>query len=132
MEFDLKHPIIRGLAQGFTMLFILKLLIVTFGFYFLHNHIKRTILKIFDKEKSFCQANININQANDLCDSGSIFKVNSVAYDEISNVLKHPYFRYFKIDLDKECPFWSEPKRCFDQHCVVNTIKEVNNNTYLG
>lgn len=43
---------------------------------------------------------------------------------ELEMTLNTPFFRYFKIDLEKKCPFWDEPQQCFNEHCSVSYLPE--------
>ncbi|CAN0436850.1 unnamed protein product, partial [Ectocarpus sp. 13 AM-2016] len=36
----------------------------------------------------------------------------------LSNVLRN-FFKYFKVNLEKECPFWEEDGQCMMRDCSV-------------
>lgn len=59
--------------------------------------------------------------------------INLMLVPYVNRVLETPYFRYFKvrflfaifqIDLDKNCPFWNEPKVCYGEDCSVKLLSE--------
>lgn len=55
---------------------------------------------------------------------GQLYNNNHIINQYLMDVLKLPYFRFFKIDLDKKCPFWEEPLRCFNEYCSVEFLSE--------
>ncbi|KAJ1509782.1 hypothetical protein HMI55_007259 [Coelomomyces lativittatus] len=42
----------------------------------------------------------------------------------IVKILELPYFRYIKMDLYKECPFWREDAVCTNRQCSVQVLDE--------
>ncbi|KAI9151194.1 endoplasmic oxidoreductin-1 [Blastocladiella emersonii ATCC 22665] len=42
----------------------------------------------------------------------------------LSDLVRSPYFRYVKMDLTKDCPFWRENAKCMNRDCVVETMDE--------
>ena len=37
----------------------------------------------------------------------------------LKELVKTTFFRYYKANLYKECPFWNELGHCTDSHCSV-------------
>jgi hypothetical protein len=56
------------------------------------------------------QIHINISFAQE---------VNHVLFPNISTLVKTPYFRYIRLDLDKTCPFWKDNPQCLSRDCAV-------------
>lgn len=44
----------------------------------------------------------------------------------VTELVKTPYFRYFKVDLDKQCKFWNAQHFCATENCAVEVIDDFN------
>ena len=44
----------------------------------------------------------------------------------IESLVRTSYFRYFKIDLDKQCKFWNAQHFCATQNCAVEVLEDFN------
>ncbi|TIA87263.1 hypothetical protein E3P99_03297 [Wallemia hederae] len=42
----------------------------------------------------------------------------------LDHLVKTPFFRYFKVDLFEECPFWYEDTFCMNRDCGVETEED--------
>ena len=42
----------------------------------------------------------------------------------LSNLTSQPFFRYFRVNLRSECPFWRENAMCFRRDCSVCECEE--------
>ncbi|ORZ37277.1 endoplasmic reticulum Oxidoreductin 1-domain-containing protein [Catenaria anguillulae PL171] len=42
----------------------------------------------------------------------------------LSSLVSSPYFRYVKMDLNKDCPFWKENPKCMSPDCVVQIMDD--------
>eukprot|EP00158_Paraphelidium_tribonemae_P007591 Partr_v1_DN28293_c0_g1_i3_m75170 len=42
----------------------------------------------------------------------------------LSDLMQVEFFRYFKMDLNKHCPFWDEHGMCHMEQCAVSPILE--------
>ncbi|CAL1542173.1 unnamed protein product [Lymnaea stagnalis] len=49
---------------------------------------------------------------------------NNKIYPRLNSLLARNYFRYFKVNLKKTCPFWSDDSRCALKDCHVNVCKK--------
>ncbi|TIA70710.1 hypothetical protein E3P91_02963 [Wallemia ichthyophaga] len=45
-------------------------------------------------------------------------------YEPLSHLVHTPFFRYFKVDLFEECPFWQEDSLCMSRDCGVETEED--------
>lgn len=54
------------------------------------------------------------------CDYGTIEAMNREISVNIKPLLSSLYFRYYKINLHRECPFWKENPVCGRQTCTVS------------
>lgn len=44
----------------------------------------------------------------------------------VTDLVHTPYFRYFKVDLDKQCKFWNAQHFCATENCAVEVIDDFN------
>lgn len=49
---------------------------------------------------------------------------NNKIYPRLKSLLSRNYFRYFKVNLQKHCPFWSDDGRCALKDCHVDVCDE--------
>ncbi|XP_065318086.1 ERO1-like protein alpha isoform X2 [Gordionus sp. m RMFG-2023] len=62
----------------------------------------------------------HINNDDINCDLKILdFHNNYEIYPILSQLLVKPYFKFFKINLDKKCPFWPDNKLCSSQYCFI-------------
>ncbi|GAA6009466.1 hypothetical protein JCM11491_003568 [Sporobolomyces phaffii] len=58
------------------------------------------------------------------CDFETVESVNKELFDRLHDLVRKDYFRYHKVDLYKECPFWQEEGSCMNRACGVETTEE--------
>lgn len=44
----------------------------------------------------------------------------------MSTLVESDFFRHYKVDLYRECPFWYENGFCMNRDCGVETADEVS------
>eukprot|EP00946_MAST-07B_sp_MAST-7B-sp1_P002696 g2696.t1 len=67
------------------------------------------------------------------CSVSSIQKLNEVHIaPALDSLLKTPFFRYFRVDLDAECPFWKNDGYCTIKECSVDEAAEAETAKALG
>ncbi|XP_076463716.1 ero1-like protein [Babylonia areolata] len=49
---------------------------------------------------------------------------NDQIYPRLRSLMTKNYFRYFKVNLQKQCPFWSDDSRCALKDCHVNVCEQ--------
>ncbi|TFK73936.1 endoplasmic oxidoreductin-1 [Pluteus cervinus] len=59
-----------------------------------------------------------------LCDYETVESVNKGLYGNLSALVHTPFFKYFQVDLYRECPFWSENGSCMNPSCAITTVDE--------
>jgi len=59
-----------------------------------------------------------------LCDYETIESVNNVLYNQLHELVQTPFFKYFRVDLYRECPFWEENVYCMNKDCSIITVDE--------
>jgi len=58
------------------------------------------------------------------CDYEALDGVNNDLYEHLSELVETPFFRYFRVDLYRECPFWAENGFCMNRECGITTVDE--------
>uniref|UniRef100_A0A3B3RL73 ERO1-like protein alpha n=1 Tax=Paramormyrops kingsleyae TaxID=1676925 RepID=A0A3B3RL73_9TELE len=62
-----------------------------------------------------------------LCDTKTIDSFNNgKLFPVLHQLLQTDYFRFYKVNLNKPCPFWAEKNRCGMRNCAVKPCKPVN------
>ncbi|CAH2351725.1 endoplasmic oxidoreductin-1 [[Candida] railenensis] len=51
-----------------------------------------------------------------------IDNLNAQIRPDVSNLVRSPYFRYFKLDFDKQCKFWNAQHFCATRNCAVEIL----------
>jgi ERO1-like protein beta len=59
-----------------------------------------------------------------MCDYETIESINDSLYDNLQVLVKTPFFRYFQVDLYRECPFWQDNGFCMNRECGITTVDE--------
>ncbi|KAH0827544.1 hypothetical protein J3R83DRAFT_4265 [Lanmaoa asiatica] len=59
-----------------------------------------------------------------MCDYETIESVNEELYANLHDLVQTPFFRYFQVDLYRECPFWQENGFCMNRECGITTVDE--------
>ncbi|EMD37875.1 hypothetical protein CERSUDRAFT_83620 [Gelatoporia subvermispora B] len=58
------------------------------------------------------------------CDFETIESVNEDLYSELHKLVETPFFKYFRVDLYRECPFWQDNGFCMNRECGITTVDE--------
>ncbi|KEP49843.1 endoplasmic oxidoreductin 1 [Rhizoctonia solani 123E] len=59
-----------------------------------------------------------------LCDFETIEGVNSKLFGQLADLVTTPFFKYFKVDLYRSCPFWEDDGFCVMRECGVTSVDE--------
>ncbi|KAI0051924.1 endoplasmic oxidoreductin [Auriscalpium vulgare] len=59
-----------------------------------------------------------------MCDYETIESVNDDLYAQLHDLVATPFFKYFRADLYRECPFWDENVLCMNKDCAIATVEE--------
>ncbi|KAM4663510.1 ERO1-like protein alpha [Discoglossus pictus] len=69
-------------------------------------------------QRCFCQVTGYLDDC--LCDVESIDQFNNhKLYPKLQKLLERDYFKYYKVNLKKPCPFWGDSNRCGVRDCAV-------------
>ncbi|XP_071963231.1 ERO1-like protein beta isoform X2 [Antedon mediterranea] len=71
----------------------------------------------------FCQLSGTVDDCD--CEVQSVDSFNNYKiYPVLRSLLESDYFKYYKVNLIKECPFWSDNSKCKKEQCKVSPCKE--------
>ncbi|KAH8107879.1 endoplasmic oxidoreductin [Cristinia sonorae] len=59
-----------------------------------------------------------------LCDFETVEAHNDDLYTHLKDLVKTPFFKYFRVDLYRDCPFWQENGFCMNRECGITTTDE--------
>ena len=60
------------------------------------------------------------------CDYETVEAINADFFSRLQDIVKQKYFRYYKVDLYKDCPFWVDNGLCMNRDCTVQKADEVS------
>lgn len=66
----------------------------------------------------------------DCCRFESVEALNDRLKDPLNQLLRTPFFRYFKVSLDKPCPYWRQEGFCTSKDCSIKIMEKVNGNVF--
>jgi hypothetical protein len=52
--------------------------------------------------------------------------LNKALYPALGKLVTYPFFKHYKVDLFRECPFWYENGFCMNRACGVEAADEVS------
>uniref|UniRef100_A0A0W0F0D6 Endoplasmic oxidoreductin-1 n=1 Tax=Moniliophthora roreri TaxID=221103 RepID=A0A0W0F0D6_MONRR len=59
-----------------------------------------------------------------LCDYETVESVNQELFRNLHELVQTPFFKYFQVDLYRECPFWNDHGSCNNPGCAITTVDE--------
>ncbi|AGO12902.1 AaceriADL348Wp [[Ashbya] aceris (nom. inval.)] len=78
------------------------------------------------KSANFCKIDKD-QQVGSTCDITfhELNEINDQIRPQLAELVKTDFFRYFKLDLYKECPFWSDNNGyCVNRACAVDVVED--------
>jgi len=77
------------------------------------------------KQRTACQNTVLTGPIETtLCDYETMESVNDDLFSNLSELVHMPFFRYFQVDLYRDCPFWQEHGSCSDIGCAITSVDE--------
>lgn len=74
-------------------------------------------------DECFCQLQGKIDECS--CNIDTVDSFNNVKiYPRLQSLLVKDYFRFFKVNLKRPCPFWADDSRCAMRYCHVEYCEE--------
>ncbi|XP_076339664.1 ERO1-like protein alpha isoform X1 [Tachypleus tridentatus] len=78
---------------------------------------------VLPAEKCFCKLEGQIDDCE--CSVNTVDYFNNLKiYPRLNSLLLKNFFRFYKVNLERVCPFWPDFKRCATEHCSVETCSE--------
>lgn len=75
-------------------------------------------------ERCFCQLKGAIDDCS--CSVETIDSFNNLKiYPRLNSLLQQLFFRYWKVNLNKKCPFWEDDGHCAIRYCSVQPCTDV-------
>uniref|UniRef100_A0A8C5APU1 ERO1-like protein alpha n=1 Tax=Gadus morhua TaxID=8049 RepID=A0A8C5APU1_GADMO len=75
-------------------------------------------------DRCFCQVTGNLDDC--ACDVETIDAFNNdQLFPKLQKLLESDYFRFYKVNLDKPCPFWTDNNQCGMSSCAVQPCSPV-------
>ncbi|KAF7315463.1 Endoplasmic oxidoreductin-1 [Mycena indigotica] len=59
-----------------------------------------------------------------LCDFETVESVNDELFSNLHELVATPFFKFFQVDLYRECPFWSDEGFCDNPSCGITSVDE--------
>jgi hypothetical protein len=60
------------------------------------------------------------------CGYEQVESLNKDLYPALQRLVGYPFFKHYKVDLFRECPFWYENGFCMNRACGVEAADEVS------
>lgn len=76
---------------------------------------------------SYCEENqcTLLTATANCCSTEPMERYNSVSIHEIiSDIVRRNYFRYYKVNLHRDCQFWPEEKMCALKNCNIDSCSQ--------
>ncbi|XP_015511150.1 ero1-like protein [Neodiprion pinetum] len=74
-------------------------------------------------DQCFCKLKGSIDDCSCSVDTVDHFN-NMKIYPRLRSLLVKDYFRFYKVNLKQECPFWSDDSRCAIRYCHVEPCQD--------
>jgi ERO1-like protein beta len=58
------------------------------------------------------------------CDFEAVESVSDDLFANLDQLVKTPFFKYFQLDLYRDCPFWEENGSCGSRECAITSVDE--------
>ncbi|WRT69753.1 uncharacterized protein IL334_006744 [Kwoniella shivajii] len=82
--------------------------------------IARNVLE--GKSEGYCSPSGPIESTH--CLYETVETLNHQLFPSLHDLVTYPFFRHYKVDLHKECPFWYENGFCMNRNCGVEEANE--------
>ncbi|CAG5127373.1 unnamed protein product [Candidula unifasciata] len=74
-------------------------------------------------DRCFCKLKGEVNDCSCKVETLDLFNNNKV-FPRLKSLLARNYFRFFRVNLNKGCPFWPQDNRCSVRDCHVELCSE--------
>ncbi|KAF9965093.1 hypothetical protein BGZ70_005416 [Mortierella alpina] len=84
------------------------------------------VIPVEQKAPARCSNPSGLIGDSSCCDYETVSKLNVDFSSKLHEVVDMPFFRYFKVNLYKPCPFWDNAGLCMNRDCSVETMDKEN------
>lgn len=110
-----------GVEDATMRVFTIVFLILTIISHTVHgNYFGSNIGK---DDQCFCKLKGSIDDCSCNVDTVDYFN-NAKIYPRIQSILLRDYFRFYKVNLKQECPFWADDSKCAIRYCHVQPCND--------
>ena len=60
------------------------------------------------------------------CDAHELDRVNEKLRPLLGKLVKTTFFKFYRVNLFKDCPFWKDALKCNNQNCGVEVADEAS------
>lgn len=109
-------------VRDYSLIYVLLAFVVcsTFGYFS-----TSPTSSLNDDKSCFCELKGSINDCS--CNVDTVDHFNNVKiYPRLKSLLVKNYFRFYKVNLQQECPFWPDDSKCAMRFCHVEHCEEKN------
>ncbi|XP_073248895.1 ERO1-like protein beta [Porites lutea] len=79
---------------------------------------------LFDSSTEGCFCELSGKPEECCCDVETVDQINREIHPVISELVKKNFFKFFRVNLNRPCPFWPDDGACALRDCSVNACKE--------
>ena len=76
-------------------------------------------------DQCFCKLKGSIDDCSCNVDTVDYFN-NMKIYPRVQSLLVRDYFRFYKVNLKQECPFWADDSKCAMRYCHVQPCQDAD------
>ncbi|KAI8089114.1 endoplasmic reticulum Oxidoreductin 1-domain-containing protein [Halteromyces radiatus] len=77
---------------------------------------------LLPEDQNYCKPNGLIKDT--CCDYQSVESIQGDMFPKVEALVKSKFFKYYKLNLWRECPFWNDDGLCMNRDCSVQTTDE--------
>ncbi|XP_046847546.1 ERO1-like protein beta isoform X2 [Xenia sp. Carnegie-2017] len=74
------------------------------------------------EDKCFCELSGKVEDC--CCDVEAVNSLNKEVFKRITEIVNTNYFKFYKVNLARSCPYWHDDNQCSLKDCSVQTCKE--------
>lgn len=102
---------------------IISLFIFLIKLFFYNKKIQISLLLYLKKFKLQLKGSVD----DCACNVDTVDHFNNMRiYPRIQSLLVRDYFRFYKVNLKQDCPFWADDSKCAIRYCHVLPCQEVS------
>ncbi|KAI8116965.1 Ero1-like protein [Lucilia cuprina] len=113
---------IQQIRDRCTFLLCLLLVVCLYGSQFSWGYFT-SYDKLDSNKNCFCELEGSINDCS--CEVDTVDHFNNIKiFPRLSSLLVKNYFRFYRVNLHRDCPFWPDDSKCAMRFCQVQNCEE--------